>query len=137
MLRRTFQRPIAVGFRSFVLSIDPDKGVVNRIVGAEDQALPQSLEPHVRQDLESSLSGELTKWLTNEVASIAASFEKDRWILKVRSKVGDEGRAAYLFLTRADREESAENLRKRAGQFDESTEEELQAFVEGQFRFVE
>jgi hypothetical protein len=93
VLRRTFQRPIAVGFRSFVLSVDPDTGIVN---GIDRLRQARSAGGAQGQPLEPALSGELTRRFEKEVDGVEATFDsaEDRWSLKVRPTAGQEERAA-------------------------------------------
>src|SRR5262245_2415837 len=136
VLRRTFQRPIAIGFRSFVLSIDPATGIVASICQAPETP-PRSSDLHELSALESSLSQELTSWFKNDVERVSASLEDDNWILRVKPKADARGETGYLFLTRADREEIVQALHKRVGRLDEDSEDHLEAFLEGKFRFDE
>jgi hypothetical protein len=137
VLRRTFQRPIAVGFRSFVLAIEPATGLVAGIGQVPPDTLPRSSDLHERSAPESSLSTELTIWFKNDVERVSASFEDDGWILRVKPKPDARGETGYLFLTRADREDIIEALHKRVGRLDEDSEDHLEAFLEGNFRFDE
>lgn len=133
VLRRSFQRPIAIGFRSFVLSVNPNTGQVAGIgPGYFENAEAAGTS------VEEALSLELSERFQVEARAIQARYHDGRWVFTVMAQEGGAPTARYLFVGRSERAEIADRIRDTAGsELSAESERQLSDFVEGLLRFQE
>lgn len=133
VLRRSFQRPIAIGFRSFVLSVNSNTGQVAGIGPGYFEN-----EEAAGTSVEEALSLELSERFQLEARAIQARYRDGRWIFTVRAQEGGAPTARYLFVGRSERTEIADRIRDTAGsELSAESAKQLSDFVEGLLRFQE